>query len=248
MMLINIKMLTDQAYRTIQKNLDDIYKMITEHPSDSSRLKDYLGFDPYETKKYTINDFSLELADDYDEVSFKNAINLYESLKNLPRYVLCNNRFWAWINLEKAYKQAQKCTKKFNIQTLENLWFMGNSRRDLMLGVISRYFFMAEISSDNSSEDKYGLLKFLLTNAETYRGFCYRNLGMIKNITLGVLRAEREFSNITGKPILKKEGAQIVKYASRLGSVMLLDRLSEKEMYELVFRSIPKIVEKISRG
>ena len=91
-------------------------------------------------------------------------------------------------------------------------------------------------------------MKFLLTNEETYRGFCYRNLGMIKNITLGVLRAEREFSNITGKPILKKEGAQIVKYASRLGSVMLLDRLSEKEMYELVFRAIPKIVEKISRG
>ena len=50
MMLINIKMLTDQAYRTIQKNLNDIYKMITEHPSDSSWLKDYLGFDPYETK------------------------------------------------------------------------------------------------------------------------------------------------------------------------------------------------------
>ena len=55
MMLINIKMLTDQAYRTIQKNLGDIYKMITKHPSDSSWLKDYLGFDPYETKKYPIN-------------------------------------------------------------------------------------------------------------------------------------------------------------------------------------------------
>ena len=87
-----------------------------------------------------------------------------------------------------------------------------------------------------------------MTNTETYRGFCYRNLGMIRNVTLGVLRAEKEFSEINGKPILKKEGAQIVKYASRLGSVMLLDRLSEKEMYESVFRAIPKIVENVSRG
>ena len=244
MMLINIKMLTDQAYRTIQKNLGEIYKMISEHPSDSSWLNAYLGFEPYETKKYTINDFSLELADDYNEISFTNAVTLYESLKELPRYILCNNRFWGWIILEKAYKQAQTCTKKFDTQTLKNLWFMGNSRRDLMLGVMSRYFFMAEISVDNSSKDKYGLLNFLLTNTETYRGFCYRNLGMIKNVTLGVLRAEKDFSVITGKPILKKEGAQIVKYASRLGSVMLLDRISEKEMYELVFRAIPKIVEK----
>lgn len=247
MMEINIKMMTEVAYRTIQSDCDGILKLINDHPSDSSWLKDYLGFEPYETKKYVINDFELKSAEDYNEVALENAITLYESLNTLPKYVICNNRFWAWINMEKAYKQAKIATKQFNSQILKNLWFMGNSRRDIMLGVISRYFNMVNISIDDSLEDKYELSKFLLTTAETYRGFCYRNLGMIKNVTLGVLQAEKDYVDLTGKPILKKTGAQIVKYASRVGSVMLLDVLSKEEMRDAIYPKIFKIVEETQK-
>lgn len=135
-MEINIKLMTEEAYRTLQKDCDGVLKMIINHPSDSSWLKDYLGFEPYEVKKYVIDDFELKFADDYNDVALENAIILYEKLNKLPKYILCNNRFWAWINMEKAYRQAQIATKQFNSQILKNLWFMGNSRRDIMLGVM----------------------------------------------------------------------------------------------------------------
>lgn len=243
-MEINIKMMTEEAYRTLQKDCDGVLKMIINHPSDSSWLKDYLGFEPYEVKKYVIDDFELKFADDYNDVALENAIILYEKLNKLPKYILCNNRFWAWINMEKAYRQAQIATKQFNSQILKNLWFMGNSRRDIMLGVMSRYFNMINVSIDESLENKYELSKYLLTTAETYRGFCYRNLGMIKNVTLGILQAEKDYVDITGIQILKKPSAQIVKYASRVGSVMLLDVLSKEEMRAAIYPKIDKIVKK----
>lgn len=242
-MEINIKLMTEEAYRTLQKDCDGVLKMIINHPSDSSWLKDYLGFEPYEVKKYVIDDFELKFADDYNDVALENAIILYEKLNKLPKYILCNNRFWAWINMEKAYRQAQIATKQFNSQILKNLWFMGNSRRDIMLGVMSRYFNMINVSIDDSLENKYELSKYLLTTAETYRGFCYRNLGMIKNVTLGILQAEKDYADITGVQILKKPSAQIVKYASRVGSVMLLDVLSKEEMRAAIYPKIDKIVK-----
>ena len=245
-MEINIKMMTEEAYRTLQKDCDGVLKMIINHPSDSSWLKDYLGFEPYEVKKYVIDDFELKIADDYNDVALENAIMLYEKLKKLPKYILCNNRFWAWINMEKAYRQAQIATKQFNSQILKNLWFMGNSRRDIMLGVMSRYFNMINVSIDESLENKYELSKYLLTTAETYRGFCYRNLGMIKNVTLGILQAEKDYVDITGVQILKKPSAQIVKYASRVGSVMLLDVLSKEEMRAAIYPKIDKIVKEFN--
>ena len=242
-MEINIKMMTEEAYRTLQKDCDGVLKMIINHPSDSSWLKDYLGFEPYEVKKYVIDDFELKIANDYNDVALENAIMLYEKLNKLPKYILCNNRFWAWINMEKAYRQAQIATKQFNSQILKNLWFIGNSRRDIMLGVMSRYFNMINVSIDESLENKYELSKYLLTTAETYRGFCYRNLGMIKNVTLGILQAEKDYVDITGVQILKKPSAQIVKYASRVGSVMLLDVLSKEEMRAAIYPKIDKIVK-----
>lgn len=50
-MEINIKLMTEEAYRTLQKDCDGVLKMIINHPSDSSWLKDYLGFEPYEVKE-----------------------------------------------------------------------------------------------------------------------------------------------------------------------------------------------------
>lgn len=135
-MKIDIKMMTEEAYRTLKKNYEEVYKMICDHPSDSSWLKDYLCFEPYEVKKYVIDDFELKIADDYKTVEFDNDIKLYETLNKLPKYILCNIRFWAWITFKKAYKQAIDAIPFKSSAIVKNWWLPGNSRRDLMLGVI----------------------------------------------------------------------------------------------------------------
>lgn len=58
-MKINIKLMKEEAYKTLQKNIDDIYEQIIKHPSDCTWLKDYLGFEPFEEKKICCRRFAI---------------------------------------------------------------------------------------------------------------------------------------------------------------------------------------------
>ena len=248
-MKINIKMLTEEAYLTLKANIEEVYKMIMDHPSDCTWLKGYLGFEPFETKKYEIEDFELLNDEDYSKVAFDNAKLIYENLKELPRYILCNLRFWAWFTLEKAYKQAIKCTPATGLTFLNYSWFAGaksdmdnnSSRRDLMRGVMSRYFFMIEVSKDETLADKYELTKFLLTCTEAYRNIIYRNIGMLPNITLGYLRALKDFSERNHVELVKAHARLLFLEASRLGSVKLVDLLDKKEVYDALYPKLEYI-------
>ena len=57
------------------------------------------------------------------------------------------------------------------------------------------------------------------------------------------MQAEKDYVDITGVQIFKNPSAQIVKYASRVGSVMLLDVLSKEEMRAAIYPKIDKIVK-----
>ena len=70
------------------------------------------------------NDFELKISlnDNYDEVDFDNSIILYESLKELPLYILTDERFWAWINFEKGYKAAIQAMPIKSNSTFSDHW------------------------------------------------------------------------------------------------------------------------------
>lgn len=239
-MAINIKVMTEEAYRTLKKNYDDVFKMINEHPSDSSWLKDYLGFEPYEVKKYVIDDFSLENDADYKNVGIKNGIILYEHLNKIPKYILCNIRFWAWITFEKAYKQAINAVPFKSRAIVKNWWLPGNSRRDLMLGIISRDFFKVDVSIDEESYNKYELTEYIMKNSEAYRNIVFRNIGMIKNVSLAILKAEKDAEEIYDYQITTDRAREVMKDASRIGSVMLIDSLTKEEVYNNLLAKILK--------
>jgi len=250
MMQINIKLMSEEAYKTLQKNLDYYYKILIEHPLDSSWLKNSLGFEPFETKKYTINDFVLKVDGDYSKVAFENAVTLYEALKELPRYIVCNPRFWAWIIFEKAYKVALLATKLKSSKTFSNMWVPGNSKvndellfskKSLILGVISRYFFAVEMSVDGDNENKYFYTEYLIPRIETFRTIAYRSIGMIKNVSLSILKVLRDFSidNNTNMSLFHER--ELMKEASRMGSVMLIDTISKEFIYSYLYSKLIEI-------
>ncbi|MDE7385359.1 MAG: hypothetical protein K2M84_06340 [Anaeroplasmataceae bacterium] len=242
MMEINIKFMKESAYLTLQKNPEEVYNHVLNYPKDSSWLREYLGFEPYEVKEYSIEDFQLKVSDNYNKVAFENSIILYEHLKHLPRYILCNPRFWAWITFEKAYQVAQATSNLSSSSLISSAWLITNSRRSLMLGVISRFFYMVQISVDETRKDKYELTRYLMSNAETYRNFCYRNMGMLKNVTLAVIRAQKDICERLNITLVNKQSAEMVKETSKIGSVMLIDVMSEKEVYEIVFPKFLRLV------
>lgn len=256
-MQINIKMMTEEAYKTLQKNSNDAFQEVINHPSDCTWLSTFLGFEPFETKTYVIEDFVLELNDDYSKVVLKNAITLYEAFKELPRYVLCNPRFWAWVVFEKGYKEALQATKLKSAGTFSNMWVPGNSKLDneiliskknLILGVISRYYFAVEMSIDEDSENKYELTEYLVSNPETFRTISYRSIGMVKNVSLSIIKVLKDFSKEHDCIMNNTHDRELMKDASRMGSVMLVDVMSKDEVYNYLYPKLEAIHDTLLNG
>lgn len=241
-MEINIKFMSEEAYKTLQKNYKEVYQMILDHPSDCTWLTDYLGFEPFEEKKYVIEDFELLNSQNYQDVAFQNGVILFEKLNKLPRYVLCNNRFWAWVTFEKAYKQAINTIQLKGPQIIKNWWLAGNSRRDLMLGIISRAYFRTEISVDNSKKDKYELTKYLLTNTEVYRNLVFRNIGMLKNVDLAFIEAIKDVGTKNNITLNVDQVREAMKETSKIGSVMLIDVMTKDEIYKILFETLDEFI------
>lgn len=61
-MEINIKLMSEVAYITLQKNPEDVYNNLKKNPTDSLWLRQYLGFEPFEEKEYSIEDFVLKIV------------------------------------------------------------------------------------------------------------------------------------------------------------------------------------------
>lgn len=233
--MIDVKLMTEEAYKTLQANYEDVFNHIKSHPSDSSWLKDYLGFDPYEIKEYKIEDFSLEL--NLGTNQFSNAKKIYESINVLPKYITCNNRFWAWITFEKAYRLAIESIELDKPAILKNWWLAGNSRRDLCLGVISRLYFKIEMSVDDTKTNKYELSEFLFTNnstAEAYRNLVFRNIGMLPQVSRSFLKFQKEYERNNNSTLNQDQVRDLMKMASQIGSVRLIDAMTDDEIYNIL--------------
>lgn len=243
---INIKMMTEEAYTTLQKNHKDVYQNIKDHPSDCSWLSDYLGFEPFEQKNYLIGDFNLKDTDNYNDVAFDNGVVLYNHLHELPRYVLCNPRFWAWIEFEKAYKQAIHAIPLKGATVVKQWWLGGGSRRALMLGVISRSYFRVEISIDENADDnelKYEATKYLfngLQSGEVYRSLTFRNIGMLQQVDIAYIKCVRDLIEKYKDLITKETIRDLMKDVSRIGSVMLIDDMNSDEIYTALMKKAEK--------
>ena len=242
-MEINVKMFTEKAYATLQKNYKDVYKEIVNHPTDSSWLKDFIGEEPYETKKYLIEDFTLKFSTNNEDVAVDNAIVMYEALKDLPRYILCNNRFWGWILFEKFYRQAQKAIP-LTENIIQTRWLIKTSRRELMLGVVSRQYYKVEVSIDETREDKYELSKFIIENHNPYKNITMRNIGMLKNVVVPYLEICKDMQ-AKGTTLNDDFCSSLMKEASRMGSVMLIDLVSKEDVYNNLVKKLDKIKKEI---
>lgn len=231
---INICFVSDEAVATIKGNIDMFTALAKDNPRSSEAIKNVLPKKSYVEKKYIIKDFTLKTDEDgdYSKVDYDNAITLYEHLKDLPRHVLGDERFWLWVILEKGYaaaSQAMPITSGKNV--IKDHWLFGQGRRrGLMFGVLSRAFFRVELTKDEKSDDPYALTRFATENYLRYREFTWRSYSNNKKVVLGALKAEKAAYDKYGAKIegINEYYQEIAKYVSQLGSVMSLDFMSEE--------------------
>lgn len=245
---IHIKYMTDEALATLKANTDAVTEKLIDNPKSSAWLKSFFPGTLWVTKKYEIEEFSLKVPkDDKDrETDIHNAILLYERLHHLPLYVLTDERFWCWMNFEMGYEVALKYMPvKKGSSVFKDHWLLTQGkRRGLFFGVLSRCYFRVALSVDETLADPYELTKFVIENPLRFRELTWRSFSSEKMIVLGALKAEKRIKE--EYPQMEentKHFAEIAKLLSKLGSVMLLDCMTEKDIEEYVYKKYKVMVE-----
>jgi len=256
---INICFMTDEAVETLKENALLVTNNLKSFPNDSNWLSSIYSGKLYDEKKYKIPEFRLKVSEDgdYSKVDFENSITLYESLKDLPRYILTDERFWAWINFTVGYQASlQSMSIKSNSTFLDHWLFTQGTRRGIFFGVMSRCFFRVALTVDERLDDKYELTRFIIDNPERFRNLSWRSNSSEKHIVLGALKAEKAiYDNYINDPVMCKKMKQAEKgthnvytevatYLSLYGSVRLIDVISEEDIYNAVYEKMDDYIKK----
>ena len=244
--LIHIKMLTEDALQHFKQNVEIITKKIIEN-DDNEWIYDEFPKPIFVEKKCQINDFELvdnpKSAD--KEIDFDNSIKLYENLKGLPRYILCDERFWLWLHLEKFYGVVKGMTIFKGKTTVENMWLHSQgARRSIMFGILSRMFFRVALTVDERVEDKYDLTRWVIENPLRYRELSWRTYSSQEHLVRGIVRGERRAVNDYGGEEKTAVYKVVPKKVSLLGSVRLLDAFSEEDIEKAAYDITSELLRK----
>ncbi len=256
---IHIHYMTDEAIETLKKNQKKVTEYMKANQNNSSWISNVYSGDLYTEKKFMIDDFSLRLASSSnkytEEVGYENAITIYEALKDLPAYVLTDERFWAWINFDYCYKAAMQAMPITSKSTFINHWVFGaGQRRGVFFGVFSREFYRVALSVDNQSPDKYEYTKFVYDNPERIRNLTWRANSSNRKLVLSAIKAEKKaFDYCDSIPEMselykKAERGQynlyteLAKYISLYGSVRLIDVVSEEDMIDEIYSEMIRFI------
>lgn len=250
---INICFITDDALETLYKNSEEVANYLMKEKDNSNWLKMIYKGELFEEKKYKINEIELLTDENYENVDLENSIRIYETLKDLPRYILTDERFWCWFNFTIGYKSALQAMKINSKTTFEDHWlFKQGQRRGIFFNVLARCFFRVALSVDENAEDKYYLTKFVIENPERFRTLSWRTNSSSKNVVLGALKAEKEIvekykDSIDVDKIKYNDGkgtiySEVTKYLSLYGSVRLIDAATEEEIYNFVYSKLEEMI------
>lgn len=236
--MINISFMTEDAINTLKSNSKTANNYIKDWKENSEWLSNIYSGQLYEEKKYKIPDFQLKISENgnYEEVDLENSLILYNSLKELPLYILTDERFWAWINFEKGYKSAIQAMPVKSDSTFSDHWlFTQGNRRGIFFGVLSRCYFRVALTIDETLEDKYELTKFIIENPERFRNLSWRSSSSEKHVVHGVIKAEKDITEKYGKLVKNSIYTDVAKEISLYASVRLIDVVSENDIYNHVY-------------
>lgn len=262
--MIYINYMTHEAInvlnRDIKKNeAKKVNEMIIANPTSSKWLTDFTQVNNFEEIKCAIEDFDIIYTDGTDnkENDYINAIALYEHLNKLPRYVLTEERFWAWLNFTKGYNYAIRRVPVQSKSTIgDHYLFNKGNRRGCFFGVLSRLYFYTDLTVDYRLEDKYELTRFALEKEERIRNLTWRANSSEKHIVLSAIKAEKYVydkymsSDDTKQLYLNAEKnidniniyTAVAKHLSFYGSVRLIDAIMEDDLYNEVVRFMEEFI------
>lgn len=203
--------------------------------------------DGLKTSSIQCDDFLLNMVEkDYNISDLENIKKLYSALKDkITLEIASDERFWAGISHGYLWdyiqyrrydnflgKDADKVLK--NVKT--SYFYTYGPRRSTIVHPVARLWWAGCLTYDeHNSDNPYELTDFIFSKAfaSNLVLFGSSNFTADKKISLGILKALKERQD-KGEIIKRKHIVQANKYLNGIGSVTLLDALSEEDIQQLV--------------
>jgi len=197
---------------------------------------------PYE-ERFPKGGTNIFISDDFDldpeKSDLENSILLYEELK-LNETQASDPRFWTYLSHVTFWKYMRKRWAIENVRKNDNpigrvidRYLLINPRLEsLTRNGISRLWWYAHLTKDNSREDNYELTKILLTRAEIPVGLLERTIGINGNMRTAILEFLNENTDILSNEDLTRE---LLRAINLYGGTKLLPLLEIQEIKKVLY-------------
>lgn len=222
---------TKELQRTFSKEYTSIIKQ---------SLKDG-GLDRYMVPQYTVKDpnsciYRLQGLEhnhaelDAGKSDFDNAVSFYEANKKIPPFIAAEEAFWAYLThieyfdfVKKRWSINSETTK----ETIIKRFFYSGSNMD---NTLSRLWWAAHLTVDDSLEDKYQYTRVLLQegNSDLLQNFSKSKLFRHKEAVIGILKF---FSEYKDRSDFSKVNRYIIQRFNRIGGVRQLVYMNRDYFY-----------------
>ena len=231
-----LKYLSEDKILTIKNNK----KVVLEHMSssiDNAWLSEFFREDnPFNDSKINFNDLKLKTAHsqiENEQLDLDNAIYLHKNL-HLTESQACDERIWISLCFGQFYDYMINRWEitEYNLKT--HWLFPHGQKRSLFYNGISKLYWFAKLTHDDSLQDPYELTKFCFSNMTVISHMFYRGYVNSKTVRLGIIKAVKDFLK-DGGTLANKMTDEILKYVSFFGGAYLLDSFTEQQIYDKVY-------------
>lgn len=232
--MTNIEILSEDKILTIKSNKAEVVKCISES-KDNSWLKDFFHEEnPFTKSKLFIDDFEFDMSkENPDEADFENAKRLFTHLK-ITESQACDERLWMGLTFSKFYNyMLYRYSPTMSMFTNKWLFQKNNAKIQIFRQGLSMLWWYAYITYDkNNKENPFELTEFAFRHKDFLISIYSRSFCGSKNVTLGLIRALRDFEKDGGNVSSRELYNGLIKYISFLGGAYIVDTFTEQEIYD----------------
>lgn len=167
---------------------------------------------------------------DADRSDFDNAVSFYEANKGIPPFIAAEEAFWAYLTHVEYFDYVKKRWKIDHNTTKETIlkrFFYSGGNMD---NTLSRLWWAAHLTVDDSLDDKYQYTRVLLQegNSDLLQNLSKSKLFRHKEAVIGILKF---FSEYKDRSDFSKVNRYIIQRFNRIGGVRQLVYMNRDYFY-----------------
>lgn len=226
------KRLKTEVYDIVEANLDKTLDLLIDTQSPYLTLQTIAEVDnPFEESAIYYTDLSFK-TDSQKAINddFENAKMIYESLDISPQQAT-DKYFWAGLAFSEAHHYLKHRWGLSNSKDLMYRWITHtNTRRGLFYNGLSRLWWYYKLTYNKDLDDQELFTKMAFSKSEAIANLLYRNISSSQNVRMAYMKYVYKL-NINNSTNIRFKLREAVKELSLLGGTLVLDSLTEIEIY-----------------